>query len=234
MITDTDSEINYEGIDRKQLGKIKQHFIQLNQSRYQRTLAALSERQQQFLALLPLLFHVNHPMLPGYISHLTPAGVQGFTPSKEDIRIAKVVARSFTYQRDLVDKANVIEALFVMGSLGTIAQADNSDIDVWVCHTENLSKTELLELQEKCSALSRWATHVIHIETHFFLMEAKKFRQGQQTLLTNESSGTAQHFLLLDEFYRTAVWLAGRLPLWWFVPVDQEKKLRRVHKKFIG
>ncbi|RYY77175.1 MAG: class I adenylate cyclase [Gammaproteobacteria bacterium] len=223
MIQDKDNEIDYEGIDRKQLGKIKQHFIQLNQSRYQRTLAALSERQQQFLALLPLLFHVNHPMLPGYISHLTPSGVQGFTPGKEEIRIAKIIARSFTYQRDLVDKTNVIEALFVMGSLGTIAHADNSDIDVWVCHTENLGKSGLLELQEKCCALSHWAANVIHIEAHFFLMEAKQFRQGQQTLLTNESSGTAQHFLLLDEFYRTAVWLAGRLPLWWFVPVAQEK-----------
>jgi adenylate cyclase class 1 len=223
MISANDNDTDYEGIDRKQLSKIKQHFTQLNQARYQRTLAALSERQQQFLALLPLLFHVNHPMLPGYISHLTPSGVQGHTPTKEDIRIAKTLARSFTFQRDLVDKVNAIEALFMMGSLGTIAHADNSDIDVWVCHCENLTKAAFTELQEKCAALSRWAAETIHIETHFFLMEAKNFRQGQQALMTSESSGTAQHFLLLDEFYRTAVWLAGRLPLWWFVPVAQEK-----------
>jgi adenylate cyclase class 1 len=216
-------ENHFEGIDRKQLSKIKQHYTQLNQVRYQRTLDVLSERQQQFLALLQLLFHVNHPMLPGYISHLTPAGVQGYTPSKDDIRIAKGLARSFNYQRDLVDKTDAIEALFMMGSLGTIAHADNSDIDVWVCHSENLSRAALAELQEKCNALTRWAADNIHIEAHFFLMEANKFRQGQQTLLTSEASGTAQHFLLLDEFYRTAVWLAGRLPLWWFVPVEQEK-----------
>lgn len=223
MISENDDDTNFEGIDRKQLSKIKQHFNQLNQARYQRTLAALSERQQHFLALLPLLFHVNHPMLPGYISHLTPSGVQGYTPTKDDIRIAKNLARSFTFQRDLVDKVDAIEALFVMGSLGTIAHADNSDIDVWVCHGENLTKAGFAELQEKCTALSRWAADTIHIETHFFLMEAKNFRQGQQTLMTSEASGTAQHFLLLDEFYRTAVWLAGRLPLWWFVPVEQEK-----------
>lgn len=218
-----DDEIKFEGIDRKQLSKIKQHFTQLNQARYQRTLAALSDRQQQFLVLLPLLFHVNHPMLPGYISHLTPSGVQGYSPSKADIGVAKVVARSFNYQRDLVDKADAIEALFIMGSIGTIAHADNSDIDVWVCHSENLSKAALTELQEKCNSLTRWAASSIHIEAHFFLMEAQKFSQGQQTLLSSESSGSAQHFLLLDEFYRTAVWLAGRLPLWWFVPVSQEK-----------
>jgi len=223
MALDNENPLEFEGIDRKQLSRIKQHFNQLNQARYQRTLAVLSERQQQFLALLPLLFHVNHPMLPGYIGHNTPAGVQGYHPGKDDIRIAKAVARSFTYQRDLVDKNNAIEALFIMGSLGTIAHADNSDIDVWVCRSENLSKAALAELQEKCDALAYWALNTIHIETHFFLMEAQQFRQGQQTLLSSESSGTAQHFLLLDEFYRTAVWLAGRLPLWWFVPAEQEK-----------
>jgi len=223
MISNEDNVIDYEGIDRKQLSKIKQHFARLNQVRYERTLAVLSERQQQFLMLLPLLFHVNHPMLPGYTHHLVPCGVQAYEPTKDDIRIAKSVARSFTYQRDLVDKDDVIEALFIMGSMGTIAHADNSDIDVWVCHSEHLSKAELTELQGKCNALTRWAADVIHIEAHFFLMEAEKFRQGQQTLLSSESSGTAQHFLLLDEFYRTAVWLAGRLPLWWFVPVEQEK-----------
>src|SRR3954468_21791316 len=200
MIPENDNNTNYEGVDRKQLGKIKQHFTQLNKARYQRTLAALSDRQQQFMALLPLLFHVNHPMLPGYISHATPSGVQGYTPDKEDVRIAKGLARSFNYQRDLVEKTDAIEALFIMGSLGTIAQSDSSDIDVWVCHSDKLTQSALHELQEKCLALSRWAAETIHIETHFFLMESEKFRQGQQTLLTSESSGTAQHFLLLDEF----------------------------------
>jgi len=223
MTLENEQEIHIEGIDRKKLSKIKQYYTALNQVRFQRALDALSERQQHFMALVPLLFHVNHPMLPGYISHLTPSGVQGYTPSKDDIRIAKGLARSFTYQRDLVEKTNNIEALFMMGSLGTIAHADNSDIDIWVCHSENLTHSALNELQEKCNALMHWAADTIHIEAHFFLMEAGKFRQGQQTLLTSEASGTAQHFLLLDEFYRTAVWLAGRLPLWWFVPVEQEK-----------
>lgn len=217
-----DNSDDFEGIDRKQLTKIKQHFGSLNKIRYERTLAALSDRQQQFLILLPLLFHVNHPMLPGYVSHTTPCGVQGYTPTNDDIRVAKGVARSFTFQKDLVDKKDAIEALFMMGSLGTIAQADNSDIDVWVCHSADVSETALVELQEKCEALTRWA-ETIHIEAHFFLMEATKFSQGQHNLLSSESSGNAQHYLLLDEFYRTAVWLAGRLPLWWFVPVSEER-----------
>lgn len=218
----SDLDNNNEGVDRKQLNKIKQRFLALNALRLERTLSVLSDRQQQFLQLLPLLFHVNHPMLPGYVSHQTPAGIPGYTPGKEDMRLARGVARSFNYQRDLVDKSLHIDALFYMGSLGTIAQADNSDIDVWVCHADDLSPQALAELHNKCNGLSRWATDVIHIETHFFLMSAQKFRAGQQSNLTSEASGSAQHFLLLDEFYRTSVWLAGKLPLWWFVPAEQE------------
>ena len=223
-----------DSIDRKKLTKIKQDFSALNQARFARTLAVLSERQQQFLQLLPLLFHVNHPMLPGYISHHTPAGIPGYTPGKNEIRIAKSLARSFNFQRDLIDKTNAIDALFYMGSLGTIAQADNSDIDVWVCHTEGLTGPMLAELQQKCNQLSRWATDALHIETHFFLMSAEKFRMGQQTLLTSEASGSAQHFLLLDEFYRTSVWLAGKLPLWWFVAAEQENQYQEYTENLLG
>jgi adenylate cyclase, class 1 len=229
-----DYDDEFEGIDRKQLAKIKQRFLALNATRLERTLAVLSERQQQFLQLLPLLFHVNHPMLPGYVSHKTPAGIHGYTPAKEDMRLAKVVARSFNYQRDLADKSPHIDALFYMGSLGTIAQADNSDIDVWVCHNDGLSAQALAELQGKCNGLSRWAADVIHIETHFFLMSAQKFRAGQQSNLTSEASGSAQHFLLLDEFYRTAVWLAGKLPLWWFVPAEDEQDYDNYAANLLG
>ena len=34
-----------------------------------------------------------------------------------------------------------------------------------------------------------------------------------------DSSGSAQGKLLKEEFYRTAVFIAGHVPLWWVVPV---------------
>ncbi|MES2675438.1 MAG: class I adenylate cyclase [Pseudomonadota bacterium] len=228
------SEEFSEGIDRRQLTLVKQRFLELNQERYARTLAGFSDRQQQFLTLLPLLFHVSHPMLPGYGGHQTPAGIHGYVPSKNDIRTAKVLARSFTYQHDLIDKKNALDALFLMGSLGTIAHSEISDIDVWVCYKNETDSTALAALQNKCNSLSLWAADVIHIETHFFLMNSQEFCQGQQTGLTNEASGSAQHFLLLDEFYRTAVWLAGKLPLWWFVPAEQEHQYTDYTANLLG
>lgn len=212
-----------EGVDRKQLNLVRQRFLDLNQQRYQRTSAALSDRQQQFLTLLPLLFHVNHPMLPGYFSHQTACGIYNYTPGKDELRIAKSLARSFNYSRDLITNTSAIDAIFVMGSVGTIAHSESSDLDIWICHNAELHPEELANLQNKCQRISQWAEQHIHLEAHFFLMDSQCFREGTIAKLSSEGSGSAQHFLLLDEFYRTALWLAGKVPLWWFVPASQEE-----------
>lgn len=221
------------GVDRKQLALLKQRFLTLNSHRYERTCAALLERQQQFLALLPLLFHVNHPMLPGYISHQVPCGIHNFTPDKDVLRLAKAWARSFNFTRDLAATKPAIDAIFVMGSIGTIGQSDGSDLDIWICHRDTLSPAQSAELEQKCRRLQQWAEQTIRLETHFFLMTENSF-QTQQTALSSEGSGSAQHYLLLDEFYRTALWLAGKVPLWWFVPASQESHYAQYRDILLG
>ncbi|MDO2157353.1 hypothetical protein Q2444_24235, partial [Escherichia coli] len=63
-----------DGIDRKVLGQLRQRFLAVNAGRLQRARQALSSRQERVLRLLPLLFHIYHPLLPGYLSASTPAG----------------------------------------------------------------------------------------------------------------------------------------------------------------
>ncbi|MDO8342074.1 MAG: class I adenylate cyclase [Cellvibrio sp.] len=223
-----------EGVDRKQLNQLRQRFLDLNQLRHQRTCAALPERQQQFLQLLPLLFHVNHPMLPGYISHSTPAGVYRYTPNSDELRLAKILARSFQYNRDLTEKNASIDALFIMGSIGTIAQSDSSDLDVWVCHSLSANHEYFSELDRKCHLISQWAAQQINLEVHFFLMRSDEFSVQRIQSLSSEASGSAQHYLLLDEFYRTALWLAGKIPLWWFIPASQEHNYANYRDQLLG
>lgn len=57
-----------EGIDRKVLATLRARFLKVNAERFERALQSMSTRQQLVLQLLPLLFHVNHPSLPGYVS----------------------------------------------------------------------------------------------------------------------------------------------------------------------
>ena len=209
-----------EGLDRKHLTTLKQRFMQLNEQRLARTLSALPERAQTFLDLLPLLFHCNHPMLPGYVSHQTPCGISGYSPGKKELRQAQTLARSFKFQQDL-HQHRYLYALFVMGSVGTVAHSQSSDLDIWVCYKPGLSANSLKQLKLKCQQLTREAAK-IGVEAHFFLMDCEAFKAGQVSTLDSESSGSAQHYLLLDEFYRTALLLAGRLPLWWLVPSGRE------------
>lgn len=222
-----------EGVDRKQLSQLKQRFLALNQVRHQRTYEALPERQQQFLHLLPLLFHVNHPMLPGYVSHSTPAGIYQYTPDSDVLRQAKILARSFQYQRDLSEKKTHIDALFIMGSVGTIAQNDSSDLDIWICHSLAEDSAFFPELERKCQLITHWAAQQIRLEVHFFLMRSDEFAAQRSQSLNSEASGSAQHFLLLDEFYRTALWIAGKIPLWWFVPASQEQDYNNYREKLL-
>ncbi|GAB1619669.1 class I adenylate cyclase [Pseudomonas sp. NGC7] len=211
-----------EGIDRKVLATLRARFLTLNQGRLQRAMEGLSTRQQQVLTLLPLLFHVNHPLLPGYVSSSTPAGVAGFEPADDLVAEAQRLARSFAYKARQGQAARPIHGVFLMGSLGSLAQAEQSDMDLWVCHAPGLGDDLLNELRRKCQLLETWAAS-LGAEAHFFLIDPQGFAQGERDgQLGSDDCGTTQHYLLLDEFYRTAIWLAGRTPLWWLVPVYEE------------
>lgn len=211
-----------EGIDRKVLSQLRDRFLTLNDGRYARAMEGLSTRQQTVLTLLPLFFHVNHPLLPGYVSSSTPAGVSHYEPDAQALAEAQRLTRSFSYKARRGNPPQPIHGLFLMGSLGTLAQAEQSDMDVWVCHEPDLPAEALAELRRKCQALEAWAA-TMGAEAHFFLIDPQRFKAGdRETRLSSDDCGTTQHFLLLDEFYRTAIWLAGRTPMWWRVPVYQE------------
>jgi adenylate cyclase class 1 len=212
LSTKIDEEIDFK--------TLKRRFVMLNQARLQRTRATLKERQENFLDLLPLLFHVSHPLLPGYVSRFTPCGVWGYVPERRVLNHAKTLAKSFSYTKP-TKKRSPILALYFMGSSGTIAHSEDSDFDIWLCHEPTLDAEQLDKLQQKARGIEQWAD-TLGLEIHFFLINPETFRQGRQIALSSESSGSAQHSLLLDEFYRTAVLLEGQYPLWWLVPPQYE------------
>lgn len=213
-----------EGIDRKVLSQLRKRFLDINQGRMERALEGFSSRQQLVLKLLPLFFHVNHPLLPGYVSGATPAGISTFEPDDEVLAEAQRLTRSFSYKVRHGNPPRPILGLYMMGSLGTLAQTETSDMDMWVCHDASLTDQGKDELARKCTLLEAWAT-TQGAEAHFFLIDSERFAQGERDdALSSENCGSTQHYLLLDEFYRTAIWMAGRTPLWWLVPVYEEAR----------
>ena len=212
-------------IDALELKAVKRRFLALNQDRLRRVQDALRGRQQDFLDLLPLLFHLNHPMLPGFITTSTPCGISDFTPSTRSIEAGKRLAQSFSYQRRALPRYDVL-AIYLMGSSGTIAYSEKSDFDIWICHRPELDEDGREALRAKAVGIESWAES-LGLEVHFFIMDDAEFRANKHDELSTESSGSSQHSLLLDEFYRTGLLVCGRFPIWWLVPPQYEKQYDR-------
>lgn len=210
-----------EGLDRQNLTILHKRFLAINSDRLGRMRSALNDHQQLCLDALPLLFHTNHPMMPGFVSRSTPARLSNFKADKDVLQLGRRVAKSFTLGYDPSFEEDIY-GIYVMGSVGTIAQSESSDLDIWLCHKPGLDKSGLVELEQKCEKISEWAM-TYRLEIHIFTMDFEEFKRGTLSALNEESSGSAQRVLLLDEFYRSAIFLGGRIPLWWFVPTRSEK-----------
>ncbi|VAW75627.1 Adenylate cyclase [hydrothermal vent metagenome] len=218
-------------IDALELRAVRRRFMAINQDRLRRVRESLENRQLVFMQLLPLLFHINHPMLPGYLSNKTPCGISGYAPGKRCIQSARKLARSFSYQRR-AQRRYSIHALYMMGSTGTIAYSRASDFDIWICHRPGLPKDEIAALRDKADDIQSWAES-LGLEVHFFLMDDVSFRDQEHQQLSNENAGSSQHHLLLDEFYRTGLLIAGRFPAWWLVPPRYEARYDEYVDKLI-
>ncbi len=198
----------------------EKRFLALNRDRLARVHANLTPRQRDFLDLLPLLFHLNHPLLPGYVAKETVIGINDYAPNQRALRAARRVCRSFEYDRRSAPRY-AVRGLYLMGSPGTIAYSRESDLDLWLLHDPGLSAEAVEELAEKARRIEIFAGEV-GLEVHFFVFDAERFRHGETLSLSAESSGSSQHYLLLDEFYRSGLLIAGLPPLWWRVPASHD------------
>jgi len=210
-----------------QIDLIRGRFLKLNKERIERTQALMPSSQRDLLDLLPLLFHLNIPELPGFIDEQTPSGVFSYILDDKLYEAAQRHWGTFDSQKRGMWSYDV-EAIFLMGSCGTIAFNRKSDFDIWLCYRPELNDDALAQLTKKAERIERWFDS-IGMEIHFFLMNAIGFKNGNVITLSPESSGTAQHHILLDEFYRSSIWLAGKTPFWWYVPPENEASYDELH-----
>ncbi|MGH1485230.1 MAG: class I adenylate cyclase [Cellvibrionaceae bacterium] len=217
-----DFPIAQNQLDRHHLHNVRSAFLSLNEARLALARESLAESQRIFLDVLPCLIHFNHPMLPGYLSRTTPSGLEDFKPTEEQVQQLHKLTRSFQNKNQSQQHARAdILSLFSMGSFGTIAQNSKSDIDIWLCYRPDMDDDRLSLLEKKCGRICEWAK-TLQLDVTIFLMNNQAFRLSNKLDFNKEASGSTQHYLLLDEFYRTAIHLGGQLPAWIFVHPGQE------------
>ncbi|WP_162045348.1 class I adenylate cyclase [Vibrio taketomensis] len=200
--------------------KLIQRLDDLNRQRIERALALMDLQAQRVFHLIPTLLHYNHPVFPGYYDAQVPHGIYDFQLNSEQQQF--VADTELTIGQPLSDNPNpAILALYTMGSTSSIGQSTSSDLDIWVCVSPLMNRNERECLNNKCLLITDWAQN-LGVEANFFIMDEERFKTNRSEEMTGDNCGSSQHMLLLDEFYRSAVRLAGQRLLWQIVPPEME------------
>jgi adenylate cyclase class 1 len=165
---------------------------------------------------VPPAIDVNDPQVVGYVPDPeTPHGLRGcgrqlWRPRADLVPAPVPAARP------------VVEGLYLIGSPGTVIYNPASDLDWWLCFEDGAFAPRGFELfQRKLLGLKEWASRECGVETNFYCVNLADLAQGRITHLADAATdGEVAPQLLLEEFYRTFILVAGRMPLWPVLPLD--------------
>jgi len=193
-----------------------------NRRRLARAINSMEREQQTYVRILPHLLATDVFERKFNLENVPSCRVWGYHPCLTTLELSK---QFFPDHKPGKDAPEVrILAVYAMGSLGTVAQTAKSDLDCWVCYDGDLSLDAETGLKRKLDALGLWAESEFGLEAHFFPMRMDDVRDNRFSSGDEESSGSAQALLLKEEFYRTALKLAGKNIAWWITPVGADKK----------
>ena len=201
----------------------EERMLASNRNRLARAISGIDRDKQIYLRILPHLMNTDVFERKFDLDNIPSCEVWGYTPSLTSLELA---AQFFPEHKPSRGKKDVqILAVYAMGSLGSVAQTATSDIDCWVCYDGTLDRSTLSGLKRKLDALGLWAESEFGLEAHFFPMQMDDVRANIFTSGDDEeSSGSAQALLLKEEFYRTALRVAGKNLAWWVTPAGANKK----------
>jgi adenylate cyclase, class 1 len=169
---------------------------------------------------IPFLIQINKSNMPGYIDHDDPArGIVGFERS----RFARLLEHSGMRlsAREVFLVRPHIQSLMLIGSTGSMGQTAFSDLDYWVMvDRKHVDDDDLVMVEEKLMLIADWAAVRHGVEVHFFTIDLDDIVENRLGKLDDDSSGDIMPGLLKEEFYRTMLHVAGRMPLWWAVPAE--------------
>lgn len=181
-------------------------------------LSGLTEQQQVAIRLIPLIFQTNHRMLPAYVGANTPTGIYGYRPDKQLLAEARKINHRFAYDQQTVLKNTIIDALYLQ--LGVLDQK----VTLILIHKAEIDVEQNQQLQVKMSRLVRW----LESEQLYVTGVVQTAEQLVSSFL--DKSVTRQHFGLLsiDNFYFESILLAGKYPLWWLIPPENDLNYRKI------
>jgi len=210
-------------IIRKLTQKIEQNredFSHFNIVRMREAIRYLSPEKLEIFVKIPFLLHINDPRFPGFSDTKAAAhGIWNF----EESGFFKEVVKTRLFPKSITETCQVenscILGLYHIGSLGTFTQSSGSDFDYWVIiDKKNFSKERYDHLEKKLDDILKYCRETYHQEVSFFIMDQKEICRNHYAPFDGKESLSAPKIFLKEEFYRTFLMIAGKIPLWSVLP----------------
>ena len=196
----------------------KEKFLQFNGIKYERFQQLLPNPHiKRVLNSIPFLLSVNSEKVPGFVRDAVPLGVANVAFDEDTRRFIKGKFPSVKLETSFENP--FVQMIAVMGSVGTIAYNKKSDFDYWVCiHKSTVSEDEYQSFRKKVDLIQRWAESEINLPVHLFVNDIEAVRRNIYDEDEDEAFGSAIGALLKDEFFRSSIIVAGKIPFWWVIP----------------
>ncbi len=180
----------------------------------------LTPEKLEIFIKIPVFLHINQPDCPGFTDPGKAAhGIWGFRQSgfyKEALETGL-----FTPETMASAPAGIpaILGLYHIGSLGTFTQSPGSDFDFWIIIDKKQFSRERFEgLEIRLDAILKYCREIYHQEVSFFVMDHRDVRNNRYASYDDQDRLSAPRIFLKEEFYRTFLLIAGKIPLWCVLP----------------
>lgn len=198
--------------------KQKSHFSQYNIVRMREAIRYLSPRKLELFIKIPVMIHEDRPELPGFVNSQAHAhGIHHF--EKSGFFRAAVERNLLSGRPGQPPNDPAVLGLYHIGSLGTFTQSVGSDFDYWlIIDKHNFSEQRLYELKKKINGIVKHSREAFDQEVTFFIMDMEDIRCNRYAALSGKETLSAPRIFLKEEFYRTFLMIAGKIPYWAILP----------------
>lgn len=177
-------------------------------------------KHAMFYRLLPLLFHINHKLLPGYINDDCPAGIMDYQPDSEALNSAISLNRNFSHRRKAL-RRYALRGIYLLNPLGQIRYPQPACFDLWLVHHATLKPEQLDLLHSKADSITQWAAN-LGIELKVKLFDETHCRNG------------AIHPAEREQFYLHGLSIAGSAPLWWLITTEEHQNYAQIAERLLS
>ncbi|MCR4315517.1 MAG: class I adenylate cyclase [Planctomycetes bacterium] len=188
-------------------------------------LSDLTPDGRKVILAIPYILHSNKPKHLSIVEGVeTPSGIFGYQADQKAVEAMNSLFAGEKFGSVSSSHHHAIEFLAVMGSVGTLAFGEASDLDFWVCLSPSVNSEQKGIIERKLRKIEEFALTEGKLECHFFTCDAKSLKRNDFGAVDAESAGSALGTLLKEEFYRSSTILAGKIPNWWVAPVGASEE----------